>query len=218
MYFKNGLKKNEHINEIEKYARVIDKKFFLSQEQYLGVNHYIYYADSNIHICMHSTLNKVAEDKKTVTEKNEFIIYNSEKMERWCLYSQVKSVLGSISRETNNLQECLEKLNIKIDFNIFYDYLNNYSELEENVDILSNPYRNLNFFEFTIPLDISLAFSEESIKKENFNKQINDIIYRSFLNNVFKTEIFNVKMRECILRNKIEKTEKTSVVRVKSKI
>ena len=114
MFFKNGLRKKEYIKNIEKYARVIEKKFFLSKDIYLSVNHYIFYENNNICICMSANLNKVALDKIKVIEQNEFIVLNSSETERWYLYSQIKMILQNISSKSSSLKNHLDDLNIKI--------------------------------------------------------------------------------------------------------
>ncbi len=153
MFFKNGLRKKEYIKNIEKYARVIEKKFFLSKDIYLSVNHYIFYENNNICICMSANLNKVALDKIKVIEQNEFIVLNSSETERWYLYSQIKMILQNISSKSSSLKNHLDDLNIKINFDNLFEYLNNYSLLERDTNLLNNQFRNCNFFELEIPFD-----------------------------------------------------------------
>lgn len=217
MFFKNGLRKKEYIKNIEKYARVIEKKFFLSKDIYLSVNHYIFYENNNICICMSANLNKVALDKRTVIEQNEFIVLNSSETERWYLYSQIKMILQNISSKSSSLKNHLDDLNIKINFDNLFEYLNNYSLLERDTNLLNNQFRNCNFFELEIPFDISNIF-EQKINENKLNEGINEILTNSFVNNSFQEEMFIIGMRKFILETKLDALGKVNICRNKSKI
>lgn len=217
MFFKNGLRKKEYIKNIEKYARVIEKKFFLSKDIYLSVNHYIFYENNNICICMSANLNKVALDKIKVIEQNEFIVLNSSETERWYLYSQIKMILQNISSKSSSLKNHLDDLNIKINFDNLFEYLNNYSLLERDTNLLNNQFRNCNFFELEIPFDISNIF-EQKINENKLNEGINEILTNSFINNSFQEEMFIIGMRKFILEKKLDALGKVNICRNKSKI
>ncbi len=217
MFFKNGLRKKEYIKNIEKYARVIEKKFFLSKDIYLSVNHYIFYENNNICICMSANLNKVALDKIKVIEQNEFIVLNSSETERWYLYSQIKMILQNISSKSSSLKNHLDDLNIKINFDNLFEYLNNYSLLERDTNLLNNQFRNCNFFELEIPFDISNIF-EQKINENKLNEGINEILTNSFINNSFQEEMFIIGMRKFILETKLDALGKVNICRNKSKI
>ena len=217
MFFKNGLRKKEYIKNIEKYARVIEKNFFLSKDIYLSVNHYIFYENNNICICMSANLNKVALDKRTVIEQNEFIVVNSSETERWYLYSQIKMILQNISSKSSSLKNHLDDLNIKINFDNLFEYLNNYSLLERDTNLLNNQFRNCNFFELEIPFDISNIF-EQKINENKLNEGINEILTNSFVNNSFQEEMFIIGMRKFILETKLDALGKVNICRNKSKI
>lgn len=217
MFFKNGLRKKEYIKNIEKYARVIEKNFFLSKDIYLSVNHYIFYENNNICICMSANLNKVALDKRTVIEQNEFIVLNSSETERWYLYSQIKMILQNICSKSSSLKNHLDDLNIKINFDNLFEYLNNYSLLERDTNLLNNQFRNCNFFELEIPFDISNIF-EQKINENKLNEGINEILTNSFINNSFQEEMFIIGMRKFILEKKLDALGKVNICRNKSKI
>lgn len=217
MFFKNGLRKKEYIKNIEKYARVIEKNFFLSKDIYLSVNHYIFYENNNICICMSANLNKVALDKRTVIEQNEFIVLNSSETERWYLYSQIKMILQNMYSKSSSLKNHLDDLNIKINFDNLFEYLNNYTLLERDTNLLNNKYRNCNFFELEIPFDVSNIF-EQKINENKLNEEINEILTNSFINNSFQEEMFIIGMRKFILETKLDALGKVNICRNKSKI
>lgn len=204
MYFKNNFRRNDYIAEIKKYAKIIDKKFFVSQNDMLLVNHNLYYKDEKIILCMNTTINNMADDKRTILKTEPFIIHNSNEVERWYIYSQVNLILSSIVKIVD-MKEELESLGITLDEKSLLEYIDNYNCLEKDNNI-QNSFRNLNFFDMEIPFKFSTL--QQKMKDDEFDKKVTKVLCNSFRFNILMEDLFIPNLRELLLETKLNKIEK----------